>query len=136
METAPPLDLDRDRVPRALLEGDDRSAVKAARPNSKSIPTQQEQAEEEEGVFRLTAAPPEDHGAAELQEPLRIEPRSVDRHGVLCRGDRVRLASRVRVCACTDSHRRHKDTHPVVDEGLPGVLQLLDEPVQQTERFI
>lgn len=129
MEAAPSLDLDRDRVPRALLEGDDRSAVKAARPDSKSIPTQQE---EEEGVFRLTAAPPEDHSAAELQEPLRIETRSVDRHGVLWRGDRVRLASLV----CTDSHRRHKDAHPVVDEGLPRVLQLLDEPVRQTERFI
>lgn len=78
MEPAPPQDLDRDRVPRPLLAGDDRSAAKAARPDSKYIPTQQEQEGQEEGVLRLTAAPPEDDGAAKLQEPLRIETRSVD----------------------------------------------------------
>lgn len=75
MEAAPPLDLDRDRVPRPLLEGDDRSAVKAARPDCKNVPTREE---EEEHVSRLTAAPPEDVGAAELEESLRIETRSVD----------------------------------------------------------
>lgn len=76
MEAAPPLDLDRDRVPRPLLEGDDRSAVKAARDLSpKNVQTR----EDPEGrVSTLTAAPAEDDGAAELQESLRIEPRSVD----------------------------------------------------------
>lgn len=43
MEAAPPPDLDRDRVPRPLLEGDDRSAVKAARPESKNVPTREDQ---------------------------------------------------------------------------------------------
>lgn len=42
-------------------------------------------------------------------------------------GGRVRLASLM----CPDSDRRHRDAHPVVDEGLPRVLQLLDEPVGQ-----
>lgn len=42
-------------------------------------------------------------------------------------GGRVRLASLMR----PDSDRRHRDAHPVVDEGLPRVLQLLDEPVGQ-----
>lgn len=78
MEAAPPLDLDRDRVPRPLLEGDDRSAVKAARPDSKYVPTQQDEEEQQQRMFRLTAAPPEDHGVAELQESVRVETRSVD----------------------------------------------------------
>lgn len=77
VEAAPPLDLDRDRVPRPpLLEGDDLRSVKAAKPEY--VSTQQGRQGQEERVSRLTAAPPEDDGAAELQESLCIETRSVD----------------------------------------------------------
>lgn len=89
-------------------------------------------------VHKLTAALPEDNGAAEFVEPLGVEPGPVNRDSVLWGGGGgdtgrsqdvvmlVLLAYRLLQDSCV------RRTHPVMDEGLPGVLQLLDQSVRQS----
>lgn len=74
---------------------------------------------------QLTLVLPEDPGAHELEEAAGVKPRPVHRDGVLRRGGgRVRARQ-----ACTESEAEWEDsTYAVVDQGLPGVLQLFHEP--------
>lgn len=70
---APALDLDMERAPRPLFDGDDRNAVKAV--NSLHAFSFQKCVVHN---CKLTAALLEDNGATEFVEPLSIETRSVN----------------------------------------------------------
>lgn len=85
-ELAPALDLDMEKAPRPLFDGDDLSAVKAP----KSVDYFHFKTRHRRTWLvhscTLTAALLEDNGAAEFVEPLSIETRSVNGHCVLLWG--------------------------------------------------
>lgn len=72
----------------------------------------------------LTLVLPEDPRAHKLEEAAGVEPRPVHGDGVLRTGSRQVRARR----AFREGRRVGNSTYAVVDQGLPGVLQLLHEP--------